>query len=439
MHLRRLVSFLALAVSFGCARPFASTEESAQGGLTHEAPIEGAPWGPGCNEAHLKDGLWSLLRAPDYALSPSSRARIDQVIAEVKGSYGGTLVTAPPDDVLDTPAFLAHYLREFATAPELTPNGLASYDYRFERILDRISGAPGMLEDPRLDWDVWRAFLAYENFTDGKASYLHLNAINWLNGAKDLLWVYLEYNSAALLEDRRRLAAWIDRLTLDLHAPGGRPLRRWYLLAFTSWTDEMTSKIVEKEEARRAKVEADLQRDSPGCILSISKGNAYRPFLVVRKDNRKPGSEDPTPPFAEAIKRLAREHGLSYQVLGINPGKMPRTQSFEINLLGRPMQIWMDYVLDQESWSTEHHYYHVTLSHTIGRRAGWCNVHLPEIAVTDGVYFFTYNGRLYVWPKTRMDDAAIDMLHLCGLIDQARRASFAAQGFAPLETTLQGE
>jgi len=388
----------------------------------------------------LKNGSWSLDRAPDYVLSPTIRARVDQVIAEVRGGYGGTLVTAPPDGVIDTPAFLAQYLRAFADPPDLTPRGLHSYDYRFERILDRISRATGMLEESKLDWDVWRSYLAYENCLMGEGSYSDGTSINGLESAKDLLWIYQDHNFEAIRRDRNRLKTWIQWLTMDLSSRGGRPLRRWYLLRLVSLTDDVTPKLAEEQEARESAERKEIEKTDPGVLMVTGKGDPWHPFLVVHPNRRELDlGEDPAPSFRMAIQRIARAHGLSFAVLGVNPDEMPPTLNWEINLTGRVIQVWLEHVLDQESWSTRHHGYSVHMYRPIGRRSSYSNVYLPKEAVTDGVFFFTFRGCLYVWPKSRMDDAALDMLLRSGLIDDAGRADFDSRGFAPLRTSLQGK
>src|SRR6185295_18779131 len=108
------------------------------------SPPTGLPWGNGCNDILLST-TFALDKAPDFVLTQPQRARIDAVVSELRRGYGGTLVVAPHDDVLDSAAFLAHYLRAFA----LPDPGIFIYDYRFERILARLSGAPEVLADSR--------------------------------------------------------------------------------------------------------------------------------------------------------------------------------------------------------------------------------------------------------------------------------------------------
>jgi hypothetical protein len=60
---------------------------------------------------------------------------------------------------------------------------------------------------------------------------------------------------------------------------------------------------------------------------------------------------------------------------------------------------------------------------------------MPRTHNNDGVYFFTYNAKLYVWLKADMDNAVIQMLRESELIDEPTHAAFLDRGFKRLETT----
>ena len=81
-----------------------------------------------------------LDNAPRFEVSPAAMKRIQEVIEEMRGGYGGTLVCEPPDPVLDSPAFLAHYLRAFAQPDSRSATKLHDYDYRFRRIPPAFPG-----------------------------------------------------------------------------------------------------------------------------------------------------------------------------------------------------------------------------------------------------------------------------------------------------------
>lgn len=402
-----------------------------------------SPWGPGCNDS-LLEGPFALVRAPDFEVPPDDLKRIEEVIGEVRRGYGGTLVTSPPDKVLDSSAFLSAYLRAFA---KLDGKGLATYDYRFERILARLSGAEAVLEDARLDWDVWRAFLVYENRVAAHGDVNEYRSglifIKSLDSAKDLLWGYLAHNTKEIRGDNRRLHWWFDAITEGVKAPGGRPLRRWFLLQLLSSSDTETSKLA-----------TQVQPDPGDAIFPVTKSSPYNPFLEVdsrddpffeeffRKDGflkalQNGKSSDGLPPFSESIERIASSQNLDYEVWGIDPSKMPPTTAWQADLAPRPSQATLSVVLDQESWSKRRQDYFVRFSRPIGRRSTSFNVRLPGHDSKDGVFFFTFNAVLYVWPKARMDDAIAQILYHSKTIGEKTYNKLLDAGYERLEGTLK--
>jgi hypothetical protein len=368
-----------------------------------------APWGAGCN-AELLAGPFSLENAVDFEVPPPDLERIHTVIEEVRGGYGGTLVTAPRDEVLDSPAFLAHYLRAFSE-----PIDARKYDYGFDMILSRLARAESVLSDRNLDWEIWRAFLWYEDFAVGR---------NDRNSAKDLLWSYLEYNARSIREDPQRLRWWIDSLTLGLRAPGGRPMRRWFLLHLVSLSDTKTAALLEETA-------------TSGGLFAVIEPSPIDPFIGVGGLFAADGDAQ-LPPFLDAVRTIAASQKLSFEVWGIHPREMPPTKAVETNLAVRTSQWAPAVVLSQESWSKVPDDFHVGFSRPIGRRSAHFNVRMPTGDRTDGVFFFTYAARLYVWPKSQMDAGVVRMLHVSQLIDDATYGQFVAKGFEPLATTASG-
>lgn len=425
-HWQALAVSLALLPCTGCGPkpPPASSAAVALPAAEIRPPDNSAPWGANCNEALLA-GEFALNKATAFTVTETEQARIDEVVKEVKGGYGGTVVTAPrPDAVLDSPAFLAHYLRAFAK-----PETMTWYDYHFERIQERLSSAEYVLDDPRLDWDIWRAFLLFEDAvasgTDANQYQTEsggVSLINCLDGAKDLLWWYLTHNSDRIREDKARLAWWIDQLTTGMRAPGGRPMRRWYLLQLVASTD--------------TKTEALLRKDSPtdhSEIFSLRSSDPFHPFLVI--EGMFADDQKPQPTFLKTIQNIAHSQKLSFTLWDIDPAAMPPTKAVQTDLAPRLSQFAPALVLSQESWSKKPQEFEVGFCRPIGRRSSHLNVRFPSTDNTDGVFFFTYNARLYIWPKARLDDAAIQMLQVSGLIDGERYDEFVVKGFTRLKTT----
>jgi hypothetical protein len=380
-------------------------------------------WTPSASEQnddreYLKSAF-PLEKAPDFKATQAELARINAVIAEVRGGYGGTLVCDPQDQVLDSPAFLAHYLRAFSIPDATSPEGLKAYDYRFERILARVSSFPKSLDDPRLDWDVFRSFLEYEVFYCGTHEYRIGNTIYGLDGAKDLLWGYLDRNAVAILRDKERLTWWVQHLTNGLEVPGRHPLRPWYVLLLVSETDKLTPANATVEE----------KTAEGGIRQGLIQPTPRHPFLVITEDAEIPAG------FGAAIQKIAQSQKLEHEILGIDSKKMPATKAWEVNMTGRLTQVAIEKIVDQESWSTKRQDFQLYFFRPLGRRSAYFNVRIPPAPCDDGVFFFTYNAKLYVWPKSRMNDAAVHMLRQSQIIDPTEHERLMAKGFKPLTPT----
>ncbi len=400
-----------------------------------------AKWGPGCDKA-LLEGEFSLTKAPEIKCPEERKAFIDQVIGEVKEGYGGTMVvTDSPHPHMDTPEFVAFYLRAFAS-PE---QKLDSYDYRFERLLSRVSRHMAMIEDPRLDWDLWRAWLLFENTANSSSYYEsemkidNRNVMNGLDGARELLWAYLDHNAPAILKDEKRRAWWLAHLTEDMEAPGGRPQRRWYLLSLLCAADPKRPAL-EKIRVKEKTVDAPFG----GGKISVRQPGPLDPFLLVT------GKKPVVPAFGEALAKMALGNHLSLTVLEADPATQPATRVPVISLEMTKYPTDSTAVINQESWSTpvkgkdgeEDPYWGyewgVRFSRPVGRRDSFSSVSFPEDR-TDGVYFFVFNQRLHVWPKARMDAAVIQMLRTGNLLDAAMASDLEKRGFPPLKSTLVKE
>ena len=379
-------------------------------------------------------GEFALEQAPKFdEMRDTKLVTTEKVIAELRQGYGGTLVVSPRDDTLDSAGFLAHYLRAFSIPDSTDANGLSTYDYRFERILARISGNTTTMKDKRLDWDVFRAFLLYEDFATETGNFNDYTKIErgekyvrGLDSAKDLLWGYLRHNSQAILKDKDRLEWWIDALTKDLKSEPGRPLRRWFLLQLVASTDTQTAALY--------KLKNDPQKIDP----HFPRRRAHPFDLFLESDDASIFDEDlgERPPFREAVAKIAESQGLKFEAWGLDPNKMPPTKAYRVDLAPRLSQWSPSVILGQESWSKKPAFFRVTFFSPVGRRFTRFNVQLPSNDNADGVFFFTYNARLYVWPKARMDDAVIQMLSTSGLISDARLKQFHEKGFQVLETSV---
>ncbi|MEA3208541.1 MAG: hypothetical protein QOE70_1598 [Chthoniobacter sp.] len=394
--------------------------------LIQQAAIAADPSPVGVNNEVELNSEFSLRNAPGFEGSKKQKAATKRVLVELKSGYGGTLVlTAAGDSTIDRPEFLAGFLREFSALEK--GGSVAGYDYLFERILARISEYPAMLDNPKLDWDIWRSYLLYESFWDGSGSYRNGDVIAGLDSARDLLWAYLDRHGEALIKNQPRRQWWIQHLTRGLEEPGGRPLRRWFLLQLCAFADSQAASEPEKR-AHPSKEKRDAHQ-APMRTPSESD-----PFLVTSNDSKPMG-------FSEALAAITRPLGLQFSVWGVDPETMPAARTLKVQLEMARWRVHESYIIGQESWSDEKespddwgpHFYRV-----IGRRAGYANVGMPWLPRKDGVYFFTFGKRLYVWPKAEMDAGVLQMLHVAGLVDDAAWRTFQADGFTELKATVTG-
>jgi hypothetical protein len=235
------------------------------------------------NDNGLNDEF-ALEKGPRFSLPRQQQVLVDQVIEEMKKGYGGALVTKKgPDNVLDSSVFLSRYLREFSTLQD--KSSLKDYDYRFERILARASEYPTMLDDPRLDWDVYRALVSYEQFSDGTDQYQSGTGsrlvINELDSAKDLAWMYIEHQSQRLIRDKTRQKWWVDHLVRGFNSSSRGRVNRWYLLQFCLLADPSRKQISAPPDDHRK-----TQTRTP---------SADDPFLMVQADTKPPAFKDELP------------------------------------------------------------------------------------------------------------------------------------------------
>lgn len=371
------------------------------------------------------NGEFALQNGPRFVLPPQQQAVVEQVLDEMKKGYGGTLVTkAGPDDAIDSSAFLSRYLREFSSVK--SKRALKRYDYLFERILARASEYPVMLDDPRLDWDIYRSLLLYEQFSDGTDRYQDgtgKEVTNYeLDSAKDLAWVYLEHHADALAQNKKRQRWWVEHLVRGFSTPSGRRVNRWLLLQLCV--------LVDPNRAQISPQTPDDERKTP-----TRRPSQDDPFLVVQADTKRPA-------FKDALYAIAAPLGLSFEVWGVDPGKMSPARILTVSL---EMVRWptdRSHIIGQESWSDPKegtYEYGVRFFRVVDRRAPYSNASIPHER-NDGVFFFSFNKRLYVWPKAEMDIGVLQMAKVAGLIDDAMWAQIAnTQRLHQLKTTLTGQ
>jgi hypothetical protein len=240
--------------------------------------------------------------------------------------------------------------------------------------------------------------------------------------------MYFDCHAHRLVKDKNRQNWWIDHLAAGLKNPKRSRVQRWLLLELCIMTDPYRIQQLQQSPETPMAIEED--RKPP-----MREPSPEDPFLVVK--------EDATPPaFDEALHKIADPLGISFEVWGIDSDKMPpaRILPAKLELVQWPGD--KSFIIGQESWSDpkESTYeWGVRFFRIVGRRVPYGNVSIPGNR-KDGLFFFSFNRKLYVWPKAEMDAGVLRMLHVAGLIDNAKWTQLVKEcGFRKLETTLTGE
>ncbi len=363
---------------------------------------------------------FALGNGPRFELPDQQQKVVDRVIKSViGGNYSDLVIPSRLNSSILSPAFLSRYLREFSSIEK--NRGIREYDGRFESILSLASQYPAMMDDPRLDWDIYRSLRLYEILWPGKDSYQDEPRYDGdepshheLDSAKDLTWMYIDYHADDLMKNGDRLQWWVDHLARRL-GEDRRGVYRWFLLKLCS--------LAEKQSPEES-------HEKP-----IGDPSPEDPFLVV-EENSKPLS------FQEALHRIVRPLGISFEVWGIKPQEMPFARALNRNTTA--LHRWpqdRSFIVGQESWSDSEKStdrWGVRFFSIKYRRVQYSNVSIPSDR-KDGVFFFPFNNRLYVWPKAEMDAGVLRMLQVAALIDRAKLERLLKKcGFPKLKTTLTG-
>lgn len=365
---------------------------------------------------------FALENGPRFELPAQQQKVVDRAIeSATQGYYGDLVIPSELDSPIHSSAFLSRYLREFSSIEK--NRDIREYDFRFERILSLASRYPAMLDDAILDWDICRSLRLYEILWPGEDYYQdeprHEGdepSNHDLESAKDLAWMYIDYHADDLMKNNDRLQWWVDHLARRL-SDDRRGVYRWFLLKLAAMAEQPPF---------------EGSHEKP-----IGEPSPADPFLVVDEDSNPPS-------FQEALHRIVRPLGISFEVWGIEPQDMSPARFLNRNTSA--MDRWpkdKSSIIGQESWSDPKEAYvskwGVSYFRIKGRRIQYSNVYIPYHR-KDGVFFFPFNNRLYVWPKAEMDSCALRMLHVACLIDSAKLKRLLAQcGLRNLETTLVGK
>lgn len=315
-------------------------------------------------------------------------ARISTVIKEVQSGYGGTLVTSPKNPAIDSSAFVERYLGAFKDPAELK-----NYDYRFERLLARVTKFPDPLEDPRLDDAIWSAYTELEAKQPGKTSYQVGDTVYILDSARDLLWTYLGVQAPEIRKSPERRNWWMERLL----APGTEVERLARSFAAIHLINQVQEKMVDL-------IVWDVPRQT-----EIPTGQA-------------------------GLNWFADQKSINWTLWGCDPMELAAPTVDSVSS-GR----WeTKFAVDQESWSESRTDFQAMYYRPIGQRVRRFSVRVPTKVPIDGVFMLYAKDSLHVWPKKTFFEGVLSVLEHTGFLEPKEAAIYAKKlDIEPLTATAR--
>lgn len=320
----------------------------------------------------------------------SAQPRISQVLSEMATGYGGTLVCDPEDHAIDSSAFVERYLAKFAD-----PSNLKDYDYRFERLLARVTQFPKSLDDARLDNSIWLAFQTLENKHPGKTGYFHGDTNYILDSARDLMWTYLNVHAQRILNDEHRRSFWRDRL-----------------LASTGETQQLTQSFA--------------------LLHLLASTQTATPELTLWDVD----SNESIPAGSGGLNWYCHRISSRWITMGFDPEVLPSPRVDNISS-GR----WeRSNAIDQKSWSAKRTGFDIGYTRLVGQRVVRYSIRVPTQLTDDGIFFFPYNEQIYIWQKRDFHAGVLRMAQISGFIDENSYAKILnCLGLDKIEITARKE
>lgn len=325
---------------------------------------------------------------PKIPVEGEALVRIEAVLAEMRRGYGGTMVCAPEDGAIDSPAFVERYLENFGA-----PAKMGDYDYRFERLLSRVSEFPKALDDARLDEPVWKAYEQLEKRHPGKTTYQTEDVVHSLDSARDLFLIYLGTQAEGIRKDEQRRKAWMERL-----------------LTPASETEDLSRSFAAME------LVSAIQKESTALVV-----------MDLEKEAKLPAGKAGLDWFADKVK-------LPWTLWGMEADALPAPRVDEL-----PSGKWTTTPgIDQESWSEPRGDFQVSYFRPVGQRASYSGARLPVKMDSKGVFFLPVDGSLQVWPKKDFHSGVICMLRTAGFLTPEEAAAHAEKrGLKLMEITAK--
>jgi hypothetical protein len=324
---------------------------------------------------------------------------------------------------VDDPAVLAHFLRMAAVPKSASEADLRRYGFGFSTVLERNSpfSTKTNLTDPRLDADVWNAYLAIENVARDKLP---------VASAWQLLLVHLWTNAEQIAVNKERARWWIEQICTGSD-DDRRPL---LVLHLARSLDRTTAEISERLDKahHQAYIRADdnLFSTSPVC------STPWWPFLACDAHR----TQDLPKEFEPVMDSISRSTSQDWFAWGVEIDQLPPARVRETSIGRGATQIHFSSVLDQDAWSTVENPREPQLVEYgyMDERTGTPRFEL-SLGTGDGLMFFSHSGSLLCWPRKRLKDASVALAVRAGLISTQDLPVFLARGYHPIPVTAKGQ
>jgi hypothetical protein len=346
--------------------------------------------------------------APRYPLSHEERIEVERI------DYDLARGRQAPYLSVDHPALVSHFLRA-TCAPWHDEAGRQAYNIHMGRLIDRFNGTTDW-SDPRLDWDVWNAWLQIEHIPQDELPY---------HSAWQLVLLHLFRNADAIAANRTRGRWWLDEIMNGSRSPARAAL----VLFLASCLDKRSIELTQK-------LYADAVASSEGSPVfrSYYRTTPAAPLVLVD------GDELPVPmrSFNGAMDALAGSLGYRWQAWGFDAHDLPSPHvanprdAKRPSLSGGPVPM-----LSQGSWAPNGKAScQLTAFDYFGQPDDW-QPRINVVPPTRGrVVLYANDGFLLCWPRLATPDAALKVAARAGLLSGADLPDFYARGYRPLKVTV---
>jgi hypothetical protein len=345
---------------------------------------------------------------PEYELTELQRSEVAQMQQAVAAGNQAPHISA------SDPAFLAHFLRAIGNPNPSNPTSMRRYEIGFQQLLSRDywgwKAEPLDLSDPRLDWDIWNAFLQVENIPVEELPQ---------SSAWQLLLRHIWTNAAAIVSDPARGLWWINEIF-----NGSRSPRRSMLVLFLA-------SCLDSRSMNDSKGIYSDSWDGPKWVPLRSTPDW--PWVTLKNEVLPPELQS----FEGAMNALAGSLDYSWEAWGFATGDLPPpstrpTAMLDLNSWG-PSTATMPSPssLFDQLWELE--ISRILYSHWAVAEPVF-SLSMPRTRFI----LFANNGTLFSWPREQMADAALKLAVRVGLLQDSDLPQFFDRGYKPLGIAASG-